>query len=227
MVAANRSRSSSLKPRRGENISDREPCDTEPVVTPMRSSSSRTTILPPKTPMDPVRVDGSADMLVVGRSAQGCRDRVAADLAPHRAATRTPGRDHAAHLDEGDVAPSARRYMRTTPRTPPIGEQELSVGANPRAHRRVHLVAISKRVNQTGLERLGGSPRPGVGKLAHSHFLDRSASGDRGDRFGEDGLGKAVERDAVGLGELGAHEAVGGVLELVTLLELRLDAQAV
>src|SRR5665647_2515783 len=62
MVAANRSRSSSLKPRRGENISDRAPCDTEPVVTPIRSSSSRTTILPPKTPMDPVSVEGSATM---------------------------------------------------------------------------------------------------------------------------------------------------------------------
>jgi len=110
---------------------------------------------------------------------------------------------------------------------PPIGEQELSVGANPRAHRGVHLVAISKRVNQTGLERLGGSPRPGVGELAHAHGLDRSTSGDRGDGFGEDGLGEAVERDAVGLGVLGAHVAVGGVLELVALLELRLDAQAV
>ncbi len=40
-------------------------------------------------------------------------------------------------------------------------------------------------------------------------------------------LGQPVERGAVSLAELGPHELVGRVLELVTLLDLRFDAQAV
>ena len=67
-MAASRSRSSSLKPRREENISDRAPCETIPVFSPTRSNSSRTTTLPPNTPIDPVKVAGSATITSAGQA---------------------------------------------------------------------------------------------------------------------------------------------------------------
>ena len=47
------------------------------------------------------------------------------------------------------------------------------------------------------------------------------------DRVGEHRLGKAVQCEAMGLRVAGADEHVGGVLELVPLLELWLDPQFV
>ena len=52
----------------GEYIRERAPCSTTPVVSPSLSSSSVTTNLPPKTPIDPVRVDGSATITSAGQA---------------------------------------------------------------------------------------------------------------------------------------------------------------
>ena len=46
----------------------RSPCSTAPVVNPTFSHSSLVTNLPPNTPMEPVKVDGSATIRSAGQA---------------------------------------------------------------------------------------------------------------------------------------------------------------
>ena len=76
--------------------------------------------------------------------------------------------------------------------------------------------------------RLGRRPRAGVDELPHRVGVSSRACGDRRRRASsKTDSASCVQRLAVRRGELGAHDPVGGVLVLVALLELRLDAELV
>ena len=100
--------------------------------------------------------------------------------------------------------------------------------ADPRLQGGIRLVAVAELVDQARRP----APRPPcAGRYRRAPGRGPASRpppvGDRPDRVGEDRLGEPIEGGPVSLGEFGAQQPVSRVLELVSLLELRLDPQPV
>ena len=99
--------------------------------------------------------------------------------------------------------------------------------AETRAQRRIDLVAVAKPIDQPCLERLRRCERRVVDDLADGGRVETASCRDvRHDRLGGR-LGEPARHLPPGVGHLAAEKRVGRGLVLVTLRELRLDAQPV
>ena len=111
--------------------------------------------------------------------------------------------------------------------SPPIGEQQLDVVARPSLHRCVGLVPVAEFVDQSGVLGLRCAVRSAVDQGTNGRFVQPPPLGDGIDGIGEHGFCEPIQRGPVGLGELGPHDLIRRVRELVPLVELRLDPEPI
>src|SRR6185437_16933790 len=120
-----------------------------------------------------------------------------------------------------------RRRSDLSTRPPSVGEEQLWLLAGTGAQAVVRLVAVAKPVDQADGLGLRCRTRSRVDQLAYPIKWQTTCVGDGLHGAAEDRLGQPLESLAVRRTVLSPQQRVGGVLVLMSLLELRLNPKPV